>query len=65
MNTSKLVVGLVHPLALVAKTEIALGINPGAVNDQSTIIELVPCPETKAPNGFTVQVYVYPGVFGI
>ena len=47
---------LVQPLALVAYTLMAFEINPGAAADQSTLIELVPCPDVKTPGAAIVQV---------
>jgi hypothetical protein len=56
MNTSKTTGALIQPSALVAKTLIAFAINPGAAVDQSTLIELVPCPDVNTPGAATVHV---------
>jgi len=56
MNTSRMTGALTQPSALVAKTLMAFVINPGAAVDQSTLMELVPCPDVNTPGAATVHV---------
>ncbi len=56
MKTSNTTGVLTQPSALVAKTVMAFGINPGLAADQSTLIEFVPCPDVNTPGAATVHV---------